>query len=126
MSVNETKKAVPLRKQLGADVSIDVQKLPKDMEANEILHRIGQNYAETQPGMEYCGTIAIHIYCERNSIAKQTYSLSQVTNIAMKRELSESAILTVWQNAAIRIRSYFNPEWSHRSTDSKDKRGSVK
>lgn len=126
MSVTETKKYVPTRKQLGAEVEIDVKALPKDMEANEALHRIGEDYAKTQPGMEYCGTICLHIYRESNSIAKATYSISNVTNIAMKRDISESAMLTLWQSAAIRIRSYFNPEWSHKSTDSKDKRGSIK
>lgn len=118
-------KVIPLRKELGADVSIDVTALPKDLEANEVLHRIGQEYAKKQPGMEYCGTIALHIYAETNSIAKQTYSISNITNIAMKREISEGAMLTLWQNAAIRIRSYFNPAFTHKTTDAKDKRGTV-
>jgi hypothetical protein len=113
------------RKQLGADVEIDVKALPKDFEANEVLHRIGENYAAKQPGMEYCGTIALHIYVERNNVAKQSYSISNVTNIAMKKEISEQAMLTLWQNAAIRIRSYFNPSFQHKTTDSKDKRGTV-
>lgn len=126
MSATETKKMVPLRKKLGADVEIDVKALPSDTEANEVLHRVGKGFAKIQPGMEYCGTIAIHIYVENNSLHKATYSLSQVTNIAMKRDISEDAMLTLWQNAAIRIRSYFNPAWQHKTTDSKDKRGSVK
>ncbi len=119
-------KVVPMRKQLGADVAIDVRALPKDAEANEVLHRIGQSFAKAQPGMEYCGTIALHIYAETNSLAKTTYSLSNVTNIAMKREISEGAMLTLWQNAAIRIRSYFNPAFTHKSTDKKDQRGIIK
>ncbi len=119
-------KVVPMRKSLGADVSIDVKALAKDNEANEVLHRIGRSYEKAQPGMEYCGTIALHIYAETNSIAKTSYSLSNVTNIAMKREISEGAMLTVWQNAAIRIRSYFNPAFTHKSTDNKDQRGTVK
>lgn len=118
-------KVIPLRKELGADVSINVTALPKDAEANEVLHRIGREYAKKQPGMEYCGTIALHIYAETNSIAKQTYAISNITNIAMKREISEAAMLTLWQNAAIRIRSYFNPAFTHKTTDSKDKRGTV-
>ncbi len=120
-----TNKVVPLRKQLGAEVAIDVRALPKDHEANAILHKIGRDYEKKQPGMEYCGTITLHIYAERDMLAKTTYSLSQVTNIAMIREISEQAMLTIWQNAAIRIRSYFNTAFTHKSTDSKDKRGTV-
>ena len=120
-----TKKVVPTRKQLGADVSIDVMALQKDSEANEVLHKIGENFAKVQPGMIYAGTIAVHIYIESNNLAKAKYSISNVTNIAMKREISEQAMLTLWQNAAIRIRSYFNPAFTHKSTDSKDKRGTV-
>jgi len=119
-------KVKPLRKELGANVEIDVKSLKKDIEANEVLHRIGEDYAKLQPGMIYCGTVAIHIYIESNSIAKASYSLSNVTNIAMVREISEQAMLTLWQNAAIRIRSYFNTGFTHKTTDSKDKRGSVK
>lgn len=118
-------KVVPTRKNLGADVEISVRAIPKDNEANEVLHRIGESYAKAQPGMEYAGTICIYVYVENNAIQKQTHSISQVTNIAMKRDLSEGAMLTVWQNAAIRIRSYFNPSFQHKSTDNKDKRGTV-
>lgn len=114
-----------MRKQLGADVEITVKALQKDSEANDVLHRIGEEYAKAQPGMTYMGTIALHIYSEQNTLQKTTYSISNVTNIAMKREISEAAMLTLWQNAAIRIRSYFNPAFTHKSTDTKDKRGTV-
>lgn len=121
-----TNKVVPTRKQLGADVSIEVKALKQNNEANEVIHRIGRELEQAQPGMEYCGSIVLHVYMERNSIAKASYSLSNVTNIAMVRDISEQAMLTLWQNAAIRIRSYFNPSFQHKSTDHKDKRGSVK
>lgn len=115
-----------LRKQLGTDVSIEVKALQKDTEANEIIHRIGRELIKQEPGMEYCGSIVLHIYMENNAIAKTTYSLANITNIAMVKDLSEGAILTLWQNAAIRIRSYFNPAFQHKTTDSSDQRGIVK
>ncbi len=115
-----------MRKRLGADVEIDTIKLPEDHEANAVLERIGQDYAKKQQGMEYIGTICIHIYKERNHLAKTTYSLSDVTIIHMKEMISEDAVLTLWQNSAIRIRRYFNPSFAHKSTDNKDKRGQVK
>ena len=121
-----SKKPVPMRKQLGAEVSIEVQALQKDHEANEVLHRIGREHAKSQPGMQYIGTIAIHMYKESNAIAKASYSLANITNIAMKEDLSEQAVLTLWQNAAIQIRQYFNPAFTHKSTDSKDGRGRIK
>ncbi len=119
-------KGKPMRKELGMDVSIDVTALKKDHEANEVLHKIGQNLAKLQPGMEYIGTISIAMFKETNAIAKASYSLSNVTNICMKQDLSEQAVLTLWQNAAIQIRQYFNPSFTHKSTDAKDLRGSIK
>ncbi len=119
-------KTVPLRKELGLDVSIDVTAIPKDHEANAVLHRIGENIAKLQPGMQYIGTISISMFKESNAISKASYSLSNCTNICMKEELSEQAVLTLWQNAAIQIRQYFNPAFTHKSTDSKDLRGSIK
>lgn len=118
--------AKPLRKELGADVAITTEALPLDHEANEVLHRIGKELIKKEPGMNYIGTICIHMYRESNSIKKATYSLANITNIAMKEELSEQAVLTLWQNAAIQIRQYFNPNFTHKSTDSKDMRGQIK
>lgn len=120
-----SKKPTALRKELGADVTITVNGLQKDADFNNVLHRIGKEYAKMQPGMEYQGTICLMIYKESDAIAKNTYSLSNITNIAMEKDISENAMLTLWQNAAIRIRSYFNPAFQHKTTDSKDKRGTV-
>lgn len=119
-------KVQPLRKELGANVEISVQALKRDNDANEVLHRIGRDLIKNEAGMGYIGTICIHMYRESNAIKKATYSLANITNIAMKEDLSEQAVLTLWQNAAIQIRQYFNPSFTHKSTDTKDTRGSIK
>jgi hypothetical protein len=119
-------KPLKVREHLGAEVEIDVKALPKDNDANAVLHRIGKDLIKTEPGMGYIGTICIHMYRENNSLKKETYSMANITNIAMLEEISEQAVLTLWQNAAIQIRQYFNPSFTHKSGDAKDKRGQIK
>lgn len=121
-----SQKPIKTHKQLGVDVSIDVEKIEVDKNTNEVIHSIGRSYGRTQPGMNYCGSVVIHIYKESQSLYKTSHSLSNITNICMVEDISEQAMLTVWQNAAIRIRSYFNPAFTHKTTDNKDQRGIVK
>lgn len=117
---------MPLRKNLGTDVAIETEAMKPDWEANEVLHRIGKELIKQEPGMNYIGTICIHMYRENDAIIKNNYSLANITNIAMKEEISEQAVLVLWQNASIQIRQYFNPSFTHKSTDTKDQRGSIK
>lgn len=119
-------KPLKVREHLGAEVEIDVKALAKDHDANAVLHRIGKELIKQEPGLGYLGTICIHLYRENNSILKDTYSMANITNITMVEEISEQAILTLWQNASIQIRQHFNPSFTHKSTDSKDKRGQIK
>lgn len=115
-----------LIKQLGPEdaVTLESEALDVDKEANEILHRIGKEHAE--PGMNYCGTIAIHLYLENMAMAKNTYRIANITNIAMKTELSEALVATALNNATIAIRSHFNPAYKFKTNRKNDKRGSVK
>jgi hypothetical protein len=125
--MNQDQKPTPrgaLIDSLGPKVELTTEALEKDHDANNILHRIGQEKAE--PGMNYVGTICIHMYAENEFISKTNYSIANITNIAMKRDMSESFVAACLNNATIAIRQYFNPSFTHKSTNKRDKRGSVK
>jgi hypothetical protein len=122
--MSEVKNGVPLVKQLGIDVTLESEHLEKNPEANGVLHRIGTDMCP--PGMNYAGTIAIHLYVESNHISKPSYSIANITNIAMKRDLSEQLIATAMNNATISIRQHFNSNYTYKTTRKGDTRGSVK
>lgn len=114
----------PLIDQLGHNVTLEKEELELDREANEVLHRIGKSHAE--PGMNYAGTIAIHLYVESTALAKESYSIASITNIAMKQNISEALVATAINNATIDIRTHFNPAYKYKTNRKGDKRGSVK
>lgn len=114
----------PLIDQLGRDVTLEKEELDLDHEANAVLHRIGKSHAE--PGMNYVGTIAIHLYVESTALAKESYSIASITNIAMKQNISEALVATAINNATIDIRTHFNPQYKYKTNRKGDKRGSIK
>lgn len=115
----------PLVEQLGThDVSLEKQELDIDRSASDVFHRIGQSKAEH--GMEYAGTVAIHIYVESTALQKDAYRISNITHIAMKRDISEALVATVMNNATIDIRTHFNPQYKFKTNRKNDKRGIVK
>lgn len=115
-----------LIKQLGPEsaVTLESENLPVDREANEVIHRIGK--AQAEPGMNYCGTISIRLYLEGSAMTKETYRIANITDIAMKMDLSEALVATAMNNATIAIRTHFNPAYKFKTNRKGDKRGSVK
>lgn len=114
----------PLIDQLGTEVTLEKEELDIDHGANEVLHRIGKSHCPQ--GLEYCGTIGIMLYVEKSALAKGTYSIASITNIAMKKDLSEALVATALNNATIDIRTHFNPQYKFKTNRKNDKRGIVK
>ena len=115
---------IPLVKQLGMDVELEKEALDVDKEMNDVLHRLGK--AHCPQGMNYAGTISIHLYVESTAMSKNSYSIANITNIAMKQNLSEALVATALNNATIDIRSHFNPNYKFKTTRKGDKRGIIK
>ncbi len=116
----------PLVEQLGntPEVMLEKQELDLDHGASDILHRIGKSKAEH--GMDYAGTIAIHMYVENTALQKNAYRIANITHIAMKRDISEALVATVMNNATIDIRTHFNPQYKFKTNRKNDKRGDIK
>ena len=115
----------PLVEQIGTpEVTLEKQTLNLDHGASDIFHRIGKSKEEF--GMEYAGTIAIHLYVEKTALQKEAYRISNITHIAMKRDVSEALVATVMNNATIDIRTHFTPQYKFKTNRKNDKRGDVK
>lgn len=90
-------------------IKITHRNLGLDHSANESLHTMGRQFA--QPGMEYCGTIAIHLYKTSNTVASVSgdFGVSNITNITMKQPLAEIAVVTTLKHATEAIKKHFKP-----------------
>lgn len=110
---NETKKTnTPQLRTLAESISDSIKITDKNLRIdhfmNESLHTMGRSIA--QPGMKYCGTIAIHLYMTGEAMQSAgEFGVSNITNITMKEPLSETAVATTLKHATASIQKHFRP-----------------
>lgn len=94
----------------GLDVTMESEKMEKDEWARNLLRDIGKTVSqkEVSTGMEYVGSIAMHLMIEKQDIKKDTYRVSSITQMATDGNVSESVMALAFNNAQIAIRKNFN------------------
>lgn len=96
---------------MGLDVDMTSSAMEKDEWATNLLKDIGKSVTqkECNNGMEYVGTIAMHLMVEKRDIMKPKYRISTITQIA-DNGMSESVAALAFSNGTIATRRYFNPD----------------
>lgn len=97
---------------LGVDVQMESKGMQPDNEARERLRMIGKTLGagEIAKGLEYKGSFAFHIFVDKNSLMKDRYEISSITQIAID-DISEAAASLAFNNGVVALRKYFNPNF---------------
>ena len=106
----------------GLDVKMESTPMEKDEWARKMLRDIGTTISlqETQDGMKYVGSVAIHLLIENTSgLSKPTMRISSITQHAFDANVSEQVLALAFSNAQIQIRRHFNPNLVNSRRDDK-------
>lgn len=109
----------PLRPQdhLGMDVELATKEAP-DAWASNMLNEIGRTICP--PDMKYLGAMAVYIYREDGGMVKNKYELATKQAINLN-DTNEAIAGMSLSNLMIEMRKFYGR--SHKTTDTKDKRG---
>jgi len=108
---------------LGIDVEFTTTEMQKENGEAGLIKKIGEH--RTPYGNEYVGSVVVHYYIDTNAFLKQRYEVNNVVFINFTKDISENIGALGMNNAVIQLRKYFNPQFKHKSTNSKDKRDDI-
>lgn len=98
---------------LGPDVEMSTDVIEHDPRLDEMLREIGQRAtaAQTNQGMEYQGSFAIHLVRTKEGFGAVTgkYDMATITQIAVLEGCSEQLCTLGFNNAVLQLRRYFHP-----------------
>lgn len=111
------------QQQLGVDIEYTTKELKTEQEEKRLIKKMGE--LRTPANNEYVGSVVVHYFLDSNAILKQRYEINTMTYINFERDLNENLAALGMNNAVIQLRKYFNPQFSHKSTNKKDKRDDI-
>jgi hypothetical protein len=97
-----------LEDSISDSITLSEMSLKPDQGVNDALHRMGRDFAQT--GMDYCGTIQIHLYITgAGRMMTGEPGIQAITNITTVKPLAANAVNLALRQVTPVIERYFKP-----------------
>ena len=95
----------------GLDVKMESSRMENDGWARMMLQEIGKTVTGglVADGMQYVGSIAIHLVVTKTDLAKDKFDMCSITQNALEGNVSEQLMALGFNNAQIQLRKHFSP-----------------